>query len=253
MGDAPQDRQDERGGGMHDERLAPGVDLAVECLKLPMHRPVTLPVAARLAREEQRLEELTVLRVVLPRVMPDRTLERLHGGGALLGARLHQDHPSASPGNRQMDTELLGPGSARALERARYLVEAPPVVLDRLRDADAEFSGEGVLGGNAEPAQYEGQEPEVERRAVRAPVGLPEEPLRFAPQLGSETGSVALDFGAVLAGERETVGQGIERSQQMGGGSFHGSLLGWMDGSGGEPPGTPGNGRGRQDRCGGHG
>ena len=207
---------------MHLGQLGPGLDLAVEGLDLPVDDPLTRRVAARLAREAERLEELTVLRVVLPRVMPDRTLERLHGGGALRGARLHEDHSPASPGNRQMDTELLGPGSSRALERARYLVEAPAVARDRLRGADAEFGGEGVLGGNAEPAQHEGQEPEVKRRAVRAPVGLAEEPLRFPPQLGSETVSVALDFGAVLAGERETVGQGIERGEQMGGGSFHG-------------------------------
>ena len=162
------------------------------------------------------------MRVVLPRVMPDRTLERLHGGGALLGARLHQNHSPASPGNRQMDTDLLGPGSARALERARYLVEAPPVVLDRLRDADAEFGGEGVLGGKTQPAKEERGEAEVECRAGRPLVCSCEQMAGRLPELGGQARPVPVQLGDVLGREANSVRERVERGEQMRGGWFHG-------------------------------
>ena len=125
----------------------------------------------------------------------------------------HEAHPPATPAERQLDTQRLVPGSSRALKRGRNLAEAPEVAPQRRHDTDAEFGAERGLVGQAEPAQHERHEPEVQRRAGRPPVRLAQQFARRLPQLRGQTGPVTLQLRHVLRGEGDAVRERVERRQ----------------------------------------
>ena len=107
------------------------------------------------------------------------------------------------------------------LDRSGECGETPPIAGERLVNVDRVAIGECARVRQAEPLEYKRNESEVEFGPRPAPVREPERVLRLAPVLRGEGSAPFVKEREFFRGERDAVGKGVERGQDVGGGELH--------------------------------